>query len=185
LNDAPAVVDKILGGWRIAGTTTFRSGTPAIAFVPSGGVGGLGSQWYNIGHSRTSRPVFVTPRIDYKGGVDGKTALEGSAGYKPYMIRESMRLPQTFPNIVEIGDVPSAFSDLRYPGSVLCDFSVLKNITLGREGRYLQYRLEAENVLNKMNPGNPGQAITARDFGMITGQRGSPRRIMMALKLYF
>jgi hypothetical protein len=40
-------------------------------------------------------------------------------------------------------------------------------------------------LFNKMNPGNPGQAITARDFGMITGQRGSPRRIMMALKLYF
>jgi len=141
LNDAPAVVDKILGGWRIAGTTTFRSGTPAIAYVPSGGVGGLGSQWYNIGHSRTSRPVFVTPRIDYKGGVKGKSALEGSTGYKPYMIRESMRLPQTFPNVVEIGDVPSAFSDLRYPGFFQGDFSVLKNITLGSEGRYLQYRL--------------------------------------------
>ncbi|MBI4875767.1 MAG: carboxypeptidase regulatory-like domain-containing protein [Acidobacteria bacterium] len=184
--DLPVFRGKaILGGWRIAGTTTIRAGTPALAYVPSGGVGGLGSQWYNIGHSRTSRPVFVLPRADYKGGVDGHTALEGSAGYKPYMIRESMRLPQTLPSIVEIGDVPSAFSDLRYPSFSQWDFSLLKNFRLGKETRYLQYRLEAENILNHMNAGNPGQAITARDFGMITGQRGSPRRVMMALKLYF
>jgi hypothetical protein len=117
--------------------------------------------------------------------VDGKTALEGSEGYAPYMVRASMRLPETRPSIVEIGDVPSAFSDLRFPGFMQWDFSVLKNFSLGKEGRYLQYRFEAENFFNKMNPGNPGQAITAREFGMITGQRGSPRRIMMALKLYF
>ena len=183
--NANAVVDKIIGGWRVAGTTTFRAGTPALAFVPSGGVGGLGSQWYNLGHSRTSRPVFVTPRVSYIGNTDGKTALEGSAGYKPYMIRESMRLPVTWPNNVEIGDVPSAFSDLRFPGFSQWDFSVLKNFGLGSEGRFLQFRMEAENFFNKMNPGNPGQAITAVDFGMITSQRGNPRRIMMALKLYF
>jgi hypothetical protein len=185
LGGANAVLDKILGGWRLAGTTTFRAGTPALAYVPSGGVGGLGSQWYNIGHSRTSRPVFVTPRVSYIGNTDAKTALEGSAGYSPYMVRASMRLPETRPNIVEIGDVPSAFSDLRFPAFAQWDFSLLKNFGLGKEGRYLQYRMEAENFFNKMNPGNPGQAITARDFGMITGQRGSPRRIMMALKLYF
>ena len=185
LGAAPAVVDKILGGWRIAGTTTFRSGTPAYAYVPSGGVGGLGSQWYNIGHSRTSRLVFVVPRIDYKGGVDGHGALEGSAGYKAYVVRESMRLPETRPNIVEIGDVPSAFIDLRDPAFSQWDFSVLKNFTLGKENRYLQYRMEAQNFFNHMNAGGPGRGITDRTFGMITGQSGSPRRIMMALKLYF
>ena len=62
---------------------------------------------------------------------------------------------------------------------------ICHNVSLGGEGRILQYRLEDENFLDKMNPGNPGQAITSRDFGMITGQRGNPRRIMMALKLYF
>ena len=185
LGGANAVVDKIVGGWRVAGTTTFRSGTPAYAYIPSGGVGGLGSQWYNIGHSRTSRPVFVTPRIGYNGNVDGHRALEGSSGYSPYLIRESMRLPETRPNIVEIGDVPSAFSDMYFPGFSQWDFSLLKNFGLGKEGRYLQYRMEAENFFNHMNAGNPGMAITNRDFGMITSQRGVPRRIMMALKFYF
>jgi hypothetical protein len=181
----PAAVDKVIGGWRVAGTTTIRSGTPALAYVPSGGVGGLGSQWYNLGHSRVSRPVFTTPRVSYIGNTDAKTALEGSSGYSPYLVSSSMRLPQTTPNIVEIGDVPSAFSDLRFPGFSQWDFSVLKNFGLGKEGRFLQYRLEAQNFFNKMNPGNPGQALTTVTFGMITGQSGVPRRIMMALKLYF
>jgi hypothetical protein len=184
-DSAPGVVNQLIGNWRVAGTTTFRGGTPALAYVPSGGVGGLGSQWYNLGHSRTSRPVFVTPRVGYIGNTDGKTALEGSAGYAPFMIRDSMRLPETRPNVVEIGDVPSAFSDLRFPGFAQWDFSVLKNFPIHGESRYLQFRMEAENLLNTMNPGNPGQALTNRDFGMITGQRGNARRIMMALKLYF
>jgi hypothetical protein len=183
--DVPGAVNQLIGGWRVAGTSTFRSGTPGLAYVPSGGVGGLGSQWYNLGHSRTSRPVFVTPRVGYIGNTDGKTALEGSAGYSPFMVRESMRLPETFSNIVEIGDVPSAFSDLRFPGFIQHDFSVLKNFPIIGESRYLQFRMEAENLFNKMNPRNPGQALTNRDFGMITGQQGNPRRIMMALKFYF
>ena len=57
---------------------------------------------------------------------------------------------------VEIGDVRSASIDPRFP-----------------------------NFLNKMDPGNPGQAITTRDFGTATGQRGNPRRIMMALTRRF
>ncbi|MCC6860766.1 MAG: carboxypeptidase regulatory-like domain-containing protein [Bryobacterales bacterium] len=185
MTNAPAVVDKIFGGWRVAGTTTFRAGTPTYAYIGSGGVGGLGSQWYNIGHSRTSRPVFVVPRVGYDGGVDGHTALEGSAGYSPYVIRDSMRLPLTLSNNVEIGDVPSAFTDLRDPGFSQWDFSVLKNFPFAGEQRYVQFRMEAENLFNQMNPGSPGRNIVARDFGMITGQRGNPRRIMLALKLYF
>src|SRR4051812_4487565 len=55
------ILDNIAGGWRAAGTTTYRTGQPVLIYTPSGGVGGLGSQWYNIGQGRTTRPRFVTP----------------------------------------------------------------------------------------------------------------------------
>ena len=183
--NAGRLLDLLIGNWRVAGTLTLRSGYPTYAFIGGGGVGAPGAQWYNLGHSRMSRPVFVVPRIDYKGGVGGHTALEGSAGYKPYVIRESMRLPQIWPDRVEIGDVPTTFTDLRDPAFTQWDFSVLKNFPLPGESRYVQFRLEAENLLNHMNAGTPGRNILARDFGMITSQAGNPRRLMLALKIYF
>ncbi|MFM8540626.1 MAG: hypothetical protein ACKOBZ_03990, partial [Nitrospira sp.] len=65
------------------------------------------------------------------------------------------------------------------------DLSVLKDFGLGAEQRRLQFRMEAQNLLNTMNPADPNGAVTQRTFGVITAQRGAPRRIMIALKLYF
>jgi hypothetical protein len=45
--------------------------------------------------------------------------------------------------------------------------------------------MEAQNLFNKMNPASPGNAILSRTFGVITGQQGTPRRIMVAAKFYF
>jgi hypothetical protein len=36
-----------------------------------------------------------------------------------------------------------------------------------------------------MNCGMPDDAILDRTFGMITGQAGAPRRVMIAAKIYF
>jgi hypothetical protein len=36
-----------------------------------------------------------------------------------------------------------------------------------------------------MNPAAPDGTVGARTFGMISGQSGSPRQVMIAAKLYF
>ncbi|MEX2260299.1 MAG: TonB-dependent receptor [Bryobacteraceae bacterium] len=176
-----AVLDKIVGGWRLAGTTTYRTGQPILVFTPSGGVGGLGSQWYNIGHGRTTRPRFVTPGVDYDNRVPGHTALEGAGGFQHYMNPAAFRLVEGF----EIGDVPSTFPNFRGPGYAQWDLSMLKDFRLWSESSALQLRFEAQNFFNKMNPGNPNGAVTQRTFGVITGQAGSPRRVMIAAKIVF
>jgi hypothetical protein len=175
------LLDKVAGGWRIAGTTTFRSGQPVLVFTPSGGVGGLGSQWYNIGHGRTTRPRFVTPRIPYDTGVTGHGALEGAADFQHYFNPNAFRLVQDF----EIGDVGSTLPDMRGPGFSQWDFSLLKDFHLWRENSSLQLRFEAQNLFNHMNAANPNGAVTQRTFGMITGQAGTPRLVMLAAKIYF
>ena len=60
---AGALANGIVGGWRVAGTTTLRTGTPVEVYNSSGGVGGQGDNWYDLGHGRTGRPVYtgVTP----------------------------------------------------------------------------------------------------------------------------
>ena len=170
----------MVGGWTVAGITTLRSGTPVTVRTPSNTVGGLGSNWYNIGHGRDSQPVIV-PGVNLDNGVSGKTALEGAPGYTPFLNANAIRVVRDF----EIGDAPSTQPNFRNPGFSQWDMSLLKNFRMPWEGKSVQLRMEAQNLLNKMNPGTPGNAILSRTIGMITGQSGSPRRIMVAAKFYF
>ena len=174
------VARQIVGGWTMAGTTTLRGGFPILVRTPSNTVGGLGSNWYNIGHGRDSQPVIV-PGVDLDNRVGGKTALEGAPGYTPYLNANAIRVVRDF----EIGDAPSTQPNFRGPGFSQWDLSLLKSIPLPWEGKSLQLRMEAQNLLNTMNPGMPGNAILSRTIGMITGQSGTPRRIMVAAKIYF
>ena len=173
------LADYAVGGWTMAGTTTIRSGVPVTVRTPSNTVGGLGSNWYNIGQGRDSQPVFTG--VPYNNHVGGQTALEGAAGFKPYFNPDAFRVVRDF----EIGDVPSTMPNFRGPGFSQWDLSLLKTFRLRSESKTLQLRMEAQNLLNKMNPGNPGNAILSRTFGVITGQQGSPRLIMVAAKFYF
>lgn len=173
-NFAEKAANYAVGGWRLAGTATYRSGTP-IMVTASGG-----SNWNNIGQGRTIRPVIV-PGQSFGSTTNGHEALLGSANQKPYINNAAFRNPTGF----EIGDVPSTFPNWRGPGFSQWDTSVLKDFPIQGEKRYLQVRFEAQNMLNHMNCGNPTGAINNINFGRVTGQSGSPRRIMIAAKLYF
>jgi hypothetical protein len=66
------------------------------------------------------------------------------------------------------------------------DLALMKKIPLGTESRYLQLRIESQNAFNHMNAGNPGTDLNnPRYFGVITTQNGTPRRVMIAAKIYF
>ncbi|HXE13579.1 MAG TPA: TonB-dependent receptor [Bryobacteraceae bacterium] len=69
------------------------------------------------------------------------------------------------------------FSDL--------DFGLHKNFNLGSETRYLQFRAEAFNLLNKTNFDTPNSLKSnGAGFGVFTSAF-PPRQIQLALKLYF
>lgn len=175
-----AVVDKIVGGWTIAGTTTLRSGVPLR-------VQGTNGLWWNAGHASngdSERPVFVSPRVQFDNMVSGHQALEGAAGFTPYLNVAAFRRAEARSDILEVGDTAWVLP-VRGPAFSQWDLSMLKNIGLGRENVYMQLRFEAQNLLNHMNAGNPDINITSRTFGVITSQSGSPRVVMIAAKLYF
>jgi hypothetical protein len=170
-------LDRVVGGWSLAGTTTYRGGSPFG--IVSGG--GQGRNWITIGQGKHTRVRFVSPRVPYNNNVDGHTALEGSAGYTPYLNPSGFRVVQD----MEIGDVGSTVQGVRGPGFSQWDLALMKKFSLGAESRYLQIRFEAQNLLNHMNCANPGNGLLDRGFGTITGQSGSPRQAMVAAKLYF
>jgi hypothetical protein len=177
---APSVVDKVIGGWRLAGTTTFRSGQPIQVYTPSGGVGGLGSEWYNIGQGRNQRPISL-PGQQLGFTTDGHAALTGSANIQYYVNPKGYVLPTDF----TLGNVPSTYGYWFGPGFSQWDMALMKVWTLGSESRRLQLRFEAQNVFNHMNAGNPVTGVTNAGFGTITTQAGNPRQAMVAAKLYF
>jgi len=87
------------------------------------------------------------------------------------------------------GDLPR--NALRGPTFYNTDLSLLKNTKIG--GVNAQFRVEAFNVFNHPNLGQPGRvaAVGSTSFGLITGTRlptgdaGSARQIQFAIKLSF
>jgi hypothetical protein len=65
------------------------------------------------------------------------------------------------------------------------DFGLHKNFNLWSESRYLQFRAEAFNVLNKTNFAPPSTlSVNSSGFGVFTGTYPA-RQLQLALKLYF
>jgi hypothetical protein len=170
-------VNALIGGWSMAGTTTYRGGSPFSLICASG----FCRNYITIGQGKLSRPSFVAPRMPYDNGVSGHRSLEGSAGFTPYFN------PDAFRPVVdlEVGDVGATLQDMRGPGFSQWDFALLKNLGLGAESRSLQLRFEAQNVFNHMNAGKPVNSLPGRAFGTITTQQGDPRLVMIAAKLFF
>ena len=101
------------------------------------------------------------------------------------MNANAFRYVQFTPTQAEVGNVPWIIDDLNSPAFSQWDFSLMKNFYLGKETRYFQIRVEAQNVFNHMNAGGPDYYLQDATFGMITSQNGSPRQMMIAGKLYF
>ena len=174
---ADRLLNGVVGGWNISGTTVLRGGSP----FPVVCGGSYCRNWISIGQGRHTRPRFADQRVPYYNDISGHAALEGSAGQQLYLIPAGFRYVKD----MEIGDVGSTLQGVRGPGFSQWDFAVSKNFGLGAESRYLQFRGEFENLFNHMNTRNPDSTMSNRTFGMITGQSGSPRRVMVAVKLYF
>jgi Carboxypeptidase regulatory-like domain/TonB-dependent Receptor Plug Domain len=183
LTDSSTLVDRLVGGWRLAGTTTFRSGIPIQIYTPSGGVGGLGSAWYNIGQGRNQQPIQSCAGPSSCGStMNGHTALVGSSNFQPYLNPQDFTLPSGF----QLGNVPYSYGNWFGPGFSQWDMALMKEIGLGAEkARRLQLRFEAQNIFNHMNAGNPISGVTSSGFGTIITQSGNPRQAMIAGKLYF
>jgi hypothetical protein len=175
-----AVLNDIVGGWRVAGTTTAYSGEVLGPYQSGSSVGFPGSNWYSLGLGRTDTPSFtgVEPLGFTK---NGHAALQGSANM------QLMINPPAFaePTGMNVGTAPGLFPNWRGPGFSQWDFAVMKNFPLGSEKRTLQLRFESQNLFNHMNAGMPDQVIGDPYEGEITGQNGNPRRIMVAGKILF
>lgn len=166
-SDMPQWANQLAGGWTIASVISVQSGFPL-------GIGQTGAEYF-----AGSRPSYVLGVNPLTSGSTHQR-LGGKGQTQTYFNPAAFRLSQSF----ELGDVPRSASALRSPLSFQDDLSAIKNFAVYRD-IHLQFRLEAFNVLNKVQFGAPNTAFGSAAFGQITGQQNLPRNVQAALKILF
>ena len=147
----------------------------------------LGSNWQISGIVRllSGSPLSVTSGFD--------TALTAATGNNranqlladPYLPNKSV---DGWLNIAAFarpanGEWGNSSKEIRGPGVITINMGLTRKFQL-RENQSIEFRAEAFNMPNHMNPGSPISAINNPNFGKIQSA-GDPRIMQMALKYVF
>jgi hypothetical protein len=87
------------------------------------------------------------------------------------------------PAVFTFGNLSRTLPDVRSPGVVNFDFSLIKN-TRFREHYNVQLRAEFFNIFNHPNFGSPGASFGTSSFGVISSAADG-RTTQLGLKLLF
>jgi len=169
LSDAGVLTEGLLGGWTISGINTMTSGEPAtLRYSPAASFQVSGIQ-QDFRGANTYRP---NQNGDPYGDRDSVTA---------YLSRDTVTAP-TDPS-QPFGNAPR--NSVRGPWFWQMDLVAAKDFPLpvGPQTR-VQVRLEAFNLLNKVNFRAPNANRSAADFGTITGTFDA-RQLQLGIKLMF
>ena len=170
------VTKVLLDGWRFNGITKILSGTPLTVNCTAQGA--------PIGYW-TGTP---TGGIPFRCQMDSSNPFLPAGSAVPANAPGGRYVPLNAANFtlppatsLGIGNTPPTL--FHGSGFQNFDFSILKDIRLGKESRVLEFRAEAYNVFNHFNPGNPNTALslnyatgvnTNANFGTITTEIGQP-----------
>jgi hypothetical protein len=185
---------RVLGGWSLAGNTTFASGNPFTVFLGydlnGDGIGG-------------DRPFIVEPSILGRSisnaRVDPATGLQYAqealplAAFLPTAAQAAAKQWPWFPGTGIVGNLGR--NTFWTAGENNWDFSVIKDLRLYKERHHLQFRAEMYNLMNRVqfnlpaflnvvDTGVPGYQLNP-NLGKITTQRNSPRNMLMMLRYSF
>jgi hypothetical protein len=168
LNAGPASL--FLGGWEVSGIWTMRTGRPLNITISRS------SNDLPDGNSRDPRPNLVPGVSIYPAG--GST-------YAQWLNPAAFAIPasRTWGTLGRhIG---------RGPGLKQIDFALQKRTPIV-EGKEVVFRIEAFNITNSTQPGNPGTTFTSpASFGIITSGlnrtigTGTSRQLQLAMRVNF
>jgi hypothetical protein len=144
---AANVLDGVVGGWALAGTTQWHTGTP-ITLSPANANNNntIRVEWTNgswatscTADSCLGNPAFtgnsqvlISPSQTPAAGAVSRFDTSNITGSQPFVI----------------GTLPDIFN-LRNPSFSQTDLSLMKKFRLHGEGQFIQVRVEALNALNQ------------------------------------
>jgi hypothetical protein len=186
MGDAHGVANAIIGGWRVNGITTFRSGVPISAYQTflfstlsnlGGGQGYFGAQGLWM------RPDFNPACNLSVSGSREHRALNG-------WFNTACFTPVDTNSVVRFGNEPRNIDSVRMDHMNNWDLSIAKRNDI-TERVYLQFTAEFFNAFNHVRFGAPDNNVGALPtalnghFGIVTSQANQPRAIQFGLRLGF
>ncbi|MBI3475735.1 MAG: TonB-dependent receptor [Acidobacteria bacterium] len=180
MGDATGVLNGIIGGWRVNGITTFRSGVPmsVYQFFPGTALSNFGGgQGYFGAQGLWMRPD-LDPSCSLK--VSGSRQHRAATGW----FNTDCFVAVDAGAEVRFGNEPRNLDAVRMDHINNWDFSISKrnNIT---ENVYLQFTAEFFNAFNHVRFGTPNEQIGNPNFGVVLSQVNPPRAIQFGLLLGF
>jgi hypothetical protein len=159
------LVDGVLGGWQVNGIYRVDNGLP----IQLGLCGGCS----------VSLPTYGNQYPDLLSALK----VAGTGNLNQYFANPQAAVK---PAPYTDGSAPRVLSNARMPGTDNLTASLFKQVALSfREGAKLEFRLEAFNVLNRVQFAAPDTNVGDATFGQITAQANQPRQLQAGLKLYF
>jgi hypothetical protein len=175
-------LDTVIGGWQIAGNTTFVSGSPVILWSTNtintnnvikvedtyGSYAGSNHNLSNPSYTSDSQ-VLVSPETPLTSTTVGRFNAAN-------MVQAQYFMP---------GNLPPVDANIRNPMFSQTDLSLMKNFYLHSETRYLQIRAEGQNAFNIRGFGTYNSDLGTPYFGLITNAGNSPRSIQLSARIIF
>lgn len=157
--------DALLGGWQVNGIYRVDNGLP----IQLGLCGGCS---VNLPTYGAQYPNLLAP-----------LRVAGTGNLNQYFANPQVAVQ---PAPYTDGNAPRILPNVRAPGTDNLTASLFKEVPLSfREGARLEVRLEAFNVLNRVQFAAPDTNVGDATFGQISAQANQPRQVQLGLKLYF
>ena len=166
---------KLLGGWQLASTFTFQSGSPFSVLNGADPTGALAGIDGLVGSS--IRPMWNTDLDVSKMSIDEIKDAGGASLFRQLCGNPSATCPGE-----RVGNVPRNI--LRSDGIFLIDFSLIKNTRVFSRHN-LQFRVEMFNATNSRNFGIPDGRINSANFLNENGTDGGNRTIWLSARYTF
>jgi len=170
LNGANGLVDRVAGGWELAGVLLFQSGGFLTVTVPGADPSGTGFS-----------QITGNGRADVVSGV---SVYPSSQNVGQWLNPAAFAVP---PN--NIGRWPSSPVGVAVgPGTQSISISLMKSVAI-REGIRFQVGAQAANLFNHANYANPNTTFNTAAFGTISNVQSAegagPRAIQATARLTF
>ena len=177
--------NRLADGWQITGVVQLQSGNPVNIITTLNTLTGVTSLRPDLVGDPSilgsAAQWFANSVCDPRIAAPAAGSCNGS---------QVFALPVSPGGVLHLGNIPR---NLIYgPGFTDVDLSLIKNLALSGPVR-LQFRVEAFNLFDAVNFGQPGRtaAVGSSSFGVITntrfatGDSGSARQVQFAVKVLF
>jgi hypothetical protein len=153
------IVNGIIGGWQVAGVSSFKDGFPLSITDATNNTNSFGG--------------------NQKPNIVGQTSMAHQSIYEWFNVNAfAQPAPFTF------GNTPRTTGYLRSQGTINTDITIQKYWGLWNETSRLQFRAEFYNAFNRTQFYAPGTTFGTSTFGVVPGALPA-RSIQLGMKLYW